>query len=97
MAKEIDILVLEPGEAPRPAKAEDTWEAFQKIMGGPIEAGAALALVVQLTGRLDALRIEGDCNLSEHHTKGPHCKNAADHGRGLLIDDEAVLSAGSRW
>ena len=38
MTKEIDILVVEPGETPRPAKAENTLEAFQKIVGGPIEA-----------------------------------------------------------
>lgn len=56
--------------------------------------GAALALVVQLTGRLDALRVEDDGNLSERHAGGPHCKNAADHGRGLLVDDEAVLVGG---
>ena len=42
MTKEIDILVVEPGKAPYPAKAEDTLEAFQKIVGGPIEAGCYL-------------------------------------------------------
>ena len=39
MANKIDILVVEPCEAPRPAKVEDTLEAFQQIVGGPIEAG----------------------------------------------------------
>ena len=38
MTKEIDILVVEPGKAPYPAKAENTLEAFQNIVGGPIEA-----------------------------------------------------------
>ena len=38
MTKEIDILVVEPGKAPYPTKAEDTLETFQKIVGGPIEA-----------------------------------------------------------
>ena len=33
MANKIDILVVEPGEAPRPAKVEDTLEAFQQIVG----------------------------------------------------------------
>ena len=48
MTKEIDILVVEPGEAPRPAKAENTLEAFQKIVGGPIEAGCYLPQRVML-------------------------------------------------
>ena len=48
MTKEIDILVVEPGEAPRPAKAEDTLEAFQQIVGGPIEAGCYLPQRVML-------------------------------------------------
>ena len=48
MANEIDILVVEPGEAPRPAKAEDTLEAFQQIVGGPIEAGCYLPQRVML-------------------------------------------------
>lgn len=39
MANKIDILVVEPCEAPRPAQVEDTLEAFQQIVGGPIEAG----------------------------------------------------------
>ena len=34
--------MVEPGETPRPAKVEDTLEAFQKIVGGPIEAGCYL-------------------------------------------------------
>ncbi len=38
MAKEISVLLVEPGKAPRLAKAEDTLEAFQKIVGGPVEA-----------------------------------------------------------
>ena len=48
MTKEIDILVVEPGKAPRPAKTEDTLEAFQKIVGGPIEAGCYLPQRVML-------------------------------------------------
>ena len=42
MTREIDILVVEPGEAPRPARVEDTLETFQQIVGGPIEAGCYL-------------------------------------------------------
>ena len=48
MAKGIDILVVEPGEAPRPAKVEDTLETFQQIVGGPIEAGCYLPQRVML-------------------------------------------------
>jgi len=48
MAKKIDILVVEPGKAPYPAEAEDNLEAFQKIVGGPIEAGCYLPQRVML-------------------------------------------------
>ena len=42
MAREIDILVVEPGKAPRPARVTDTLETFSEIVGGPIEAGCYL-------------------------------------------------------
>lgn len=48
MTREIDILVVEPGKAPRPAKVEDTLEAFEKIVGGPIEIGRYLPQRVML-------------------------------------------------
>ena len=48
MTREIDILVVEPGEAPRPARVEDTLETFQQIVGGPIEAGCYLPQRVML-------------------------------------------------
>ena len=48
MAREIDILVVEPGKAPRPAKAKDTLEAFQEIVGGPVEIGSYLPQRVML-------------------------------------------------
>ena len=48
MTREIDILVVEPGEAPRPVRVEDTLEAFQQIVGGPIEAGCYLPQRVML-------------------------------------------------
>ena len=41
MTKEIDILVVEPGKPPRPDRVADTLETFQKIVGGPIEAGCS--------------------------------------------------------
>ena len=48
MTREIDILVVEPGKSPYPAQVEDTLEAFQKIVGGPIEAGCYLPQRVML-------------------------------------------------
>ena len=48
MEKEIDILVVEPGIPPRPAKVMDTLDAFRKIVGGPIEAGCYLPKRVML-------------------------------------------------
>ena len=48
MANKIDILVVEPCEAPRPIQVEDTLEAFQQIVGGPIEAGCYLPQRVML-------------------------------------------------
>jgi len=48
MTQEINVLLIEPGKVPRPAKVEDTLEAFQKIVGGPIEAGCYLPQRVML-------------------------------------------------
>lgn len=42
MAKEINILVVEPGKPPRPARARNTLETFAEIVGGPVEAGCYL-------------------------------------------------------
>ena len=53
--------------------------------------GAALALIVQLTGRLDTLGVQGGGDLSERHAGGPHSKNTADQRRGFLVNDEMVL------
>ena len=48
MANKIDILVVDPCKAPRPIQVEDTLEAFQQIVGGPIEAGCYLPQRVML-------------------------------------------------
>ena len=48
MTQEINILVVEPGKAPRPAKVENTLETFAKIVGGPVEAGCYLPQRVML-------------------------------------------------
>lgn len=48
MAKKINILVVEPGTPPRLAQSEDTMEAFEKIVGGPVEIGYMPSLRVML-------------------------------------------------
>ena len=48
MAKEINVLVVEPGKAPRPAKVKNTLETFSEIVGGPVEAGCYLPQRVML-------------------------------------------------
>ena len=48
MKQEIDILVVEPGKAPRPASVKDTLETFQEIVGGPIDVGYCLPQKVML-------------------------------------------------
>ena len=48
MDQKINILIVEPGKEPRPATVEDTLEAFQQIVGGPIEAGCYLPQRVML-------------------------------------------------
>ena len=48
MDQKIDVLIVEPGKEPRPAAVEDTLEAFQQIVGGPIEAGCYLPQRVML-------------------------------------------------
>ena len=54
MAREIDILVVEPGKTPCPAKVMDTLEAFQEIVGGPIEIGSYLPQRVMLIRNIKA-------------------------------------------
>ena len=48
MDQKINVLIVEPGKEPRPATVEDTLEAFQQIVGGPIEAGCYLPQRVML-------------------------------------------------
>ncbi len=42
MAKEIEVLIAAPGTAPRLARVEGTLEAFEQIVGGPVETGCIL-------------------------------------------------------
>lgn len=48
MNQKIDVLVVEPGQEPRPTTVEDTLNAFQQIVGGPIEVGCYLPQRVML-------------------------------------------------
>ena len=48
MDQKINVLIVEPGEDPRPAAVEDALEVFQQIVGGPIEAGCYLPQRVML-------------------------------------------------
>lgn len=48
MDQKINVLIVEPGKEPCPATVEDTLEAFQQIVGGPIEAGCYLPQRVML-------------------------------------------------
>lgn len=48
MTKEINVLIVEPGKAPRPAKVKNTLETFAEIVGGPVEAGCYLPQRVML-------------------------------------------------
>ena len=48
MTKEINVLVVEPGRAPRPARVRNTLETFAEIVGGPVEAGCYLPQRVML-------------------------------------------------
>ncbi len=51
MAKEINVLVVEPGKAPRSAKVEATLDAFAEAVGGPVETGCYLPQRVMLICR----------------------------------------------
>jgi len=42
MQMEINVLLVEPGKEPRPARVENTLAAFAEIVGGPVEAGCYL-------------------------------------------------------
>ena len=57
MAKKINILVVEPGKAPRPARVKNTLPTFSEIVGGSIEMGCYLPQACRRTGRIPARRI----------------------------------------
>ena len=51
MAKEINVLVVEPGKPPRPARVGNTLKNFEQIVGGPVETGCFLPQRVMLVCR----------------------------------------------
>ena len=53
MSKKINILVVEPGKAPRPARVKNTLQTFSEIVGGPVEVGCYLPQRVMLVYRED--------------------------------------------
>ena len=53
MAKKSNILVVEPGQPPRPAQVEGTLKTFEKVVGGPVEIGCFLPQRVLLIGQED--------------------------------------------
>lgn len=53
MSKLIDILVVEPGKAPRPARVENTLEKMADIVGGQPEIGCFLPHRVLMACRED--------------------------------------------
>lgn len=51
MAKKINILVVEPGKAPRPARVKNTMHTFAQIIGGSVEVGCYLPQRVMMIYR----------------------------------------------
>ena len=78
MAKEIDILVVEPGKSPRPDRVADTLEAFQQIVGGPIEAGCYLPQRVMFI-------CNGEGKNMDLPPNRPNPSNSADYIAGTFL------------
>jgi len=51
MSKEIDILIVEPGQPPRSTVIHNTLEAVEKVLGGPVQIGCFLPQRVLLVCR----------------------------------------------
>lgn len=51
--KNVNILIVEPGKAPRPASMANTLEAARKIVGGEIQVGCFLPQRVLLVSQED--------------------------------------------
>lgn len=53
MAKDMEILIVEPGKAPRPAVIPNTLDAVEKVLCGPVQIGCFLPQKVLLISRED--------------------------------------------
>lgn len=54
MSKTMDILIVEPGKAPRPTAISNTLEAVESLLGGTAQAGCFLPQRVLLFSREDS-------------------------------------------
>ncbi len=54
MAKNMEVLIVEPGKTPRPAIIPNTFEAAEKALHGPVQIGCFLPQKVLLISREDA-------------------------------------------
>lgn len=53
MNQNMDILIVEPGKAPRPAVIPNTLDAVETALGGPVQVGCFLPQRVLLISRED--------------------------------------------
>ena len=51
MTDMMDILIVEPGKAPRPAQIPNTLEAVEESLGGTVQVGCFLPKRVLLASR----------------------------------------------
>lgn len=51
MTQNMDILIVEPGKAPRPATIKNTLESVETVLGGAIQVGCFLPQKVLLISR----------------------------------------------
>lgn len=53
MTQNMDILIVEPGKAPRPAVIPNTLESVETVLGGAVQVGCFLPQKVLLISRED--------------------------------------------
>ncbi len=53
MAQNMDVLIVEPGKAPRPAVIHNTLESVEAVLGGAVQVGCFLPQKVLLFSRED--------------------------------------------
>ena len=60
MEHEINILVVEPGRPPRPARVDNSLETFSQLVGGELAMGCFLP---QRVMRSEERRVGKECRL----------------------------------